>query len=64
MTMIITICKGYDNSYVILKSKDERFRKKWGSEVKVPVSAIYDVLGRISSWCNNELGEACLFEVD
>lgn len=62
--MIITIYEGYDKSYVMLGSKDERFSKAWGNVVKISVSNIYRDLAQICSWCNNELGEECLFEVD
>ena len=62
--MTITIYEGYDNSYVMLGSKDERFVKAWGSVFKIPVSAMYKDLSQVAYWCNNELGEECLFEVD
>lgn len=62
--MTITIYAGYDASYVMLGSKDERFGKAWGSVMKVPTSGIYKDLAQISFWCNNELDEECLFEVD
>ena len=62
--MIITIYEGYDNSYIMLGSKDEEFRKAYGQIVKVPASLFYRNLAEISSWCNNELGEECLFEID
>lgn len=62
--MTVTIYEGYDKSYVMLGSKDERFAKTWGSVFKVPVSAIYKDLSQVTAWCNNELGEECLFEVD
>lgn len=62
--MIITIYAGYDNSYVLLGSKNEEFHKTWGNIVRIPASAIYRDLAQISAWCNNELNEECLFEVD
>lgn len=62
--MIITIYEGYDKSYVLLGSKDERFRKEWGNVVRIPVLNIRTDLSNITNWCNNELGEECLFEVD
>ena len=62
--MTITIYEGYDNSYVMLGSKDVRFAKNWGSVVKIPTSAIYKELSQIATWCNNEFGEECLFEMD
>lgn len=62
--MTITIYEGYDNTYVLLGSKDERFHKAWGSTVKIPVSSIHRDLAQITYWCNNTLGEECLFEID
>lgn len=62
--MTVTIYEGNDKSYIMLGSKDERFRKAWGSVYKVPVSNIYKDLQSVASWSNNELGEELLFEVD
>lgn len=62
--MIVTIYEGNDKSYVMLSSKDERFRKAWGSVYKVPTSNIYKDLASVSAWGNNTLGEEVLFEVD
>lgn len=62
--MVITIYEGYDNSYIILGSKDERFAKEWGSICKIPAKSIYKDFAQIASWVNNDLGEECLFEVD
>ena len=62
--MVITIYEGYDKSYVILGSKNEEFHKAYGSLVRVSTNGIYTALAEIATWCNNELGEECLFEVD
>lgn len=62
--MTITIYEGYDKTYVMLGSKDDRFHKAWGNTIKIPVSNIYQGLTQISYWSNNEFGEECLFEVD
>lgn len=61
--MTITIYEGYDKTYIMVGSKDERFRKAWGSVVKIPSSTVYKDLAQISYWCNNEIGEECLFEI-
>ena len=61
--MTITIYEGYDKSYIMLGSKDERFVQELGSVYKVPVGNVYNDLERVSSWVNNELGEECLFEI-
>lgn len=62
--MVITIYEGYDNSYVLLGSKDERFSKAYGRVVRIPTNLLYKNLSEISAWVNNELGEECLFDVD
>ena len=61
--MTITIYEGYDKSYVMLGSKDERFRKAYGDVVKIPTSNIWKDLEGVAIWCNNEIGEECLFEI-
>ncbi len=62
--MVVTIYEGYDKTYVMLGSKDERFAKAWGSVYKLPVSNLYKDLQAVASWANNELGEELLLEVD
>lgn len=62
--MTVTIYEGYDKTYIMLGSKDERFAKAWGNVYKVLVSNLYKDLSAVASWANNELGEECLFEVD
>ena len=62
--MIITIYEGYDKSYVMLGSKNEEFHRTWGNIVRIPVHHIYKELSDICRWCNNEIGEECLFEID
>ena len=62
--MVVTIYEGYDKTYVMLGSKDERFAKAWGSVYKVPVSNIYKDLQQVANWANNELGEELLLGVD
>lgn len=63
--MIITICAGRDNSYVVLKNKRLEFVNAYnGDSVKVSSIYFYKALAEISEWCNNELNEPCMFEVD
>lgn len=62
--MIVTIYEGYNKTYIMLGSKDERFRKAWGNVYKVPVSNLYKDLSAVAEWANNELGEEFLLEVD
>ena len=61
--MTITIYAGYDKSYIMLGSKDERFAKAYGNVYKMPTSNLYNDLASVTSWCNNDLGEECLFEI-
>lgn len=61
--MTVTIYEGYDKSYIMLGSKDERFRKSWGDVYKVPVSNLYKDLEQVAYWANNTLGEELLFEM-
>lgn len=62
--MTVTIYEGYDKSYIMLGSKDQRFVKAWGNVLKVPVSNLYKDLASVTSWANNELKEELLFEVE
>lgn len=61
--MTITIYEGYDKTYIMLGSKDERFRKAWGDVLKIPTSNVYKELENIASWVNNVIGVECLFEI-
>ena len=61
--MIVTMYEGYDDSYFILKSKDEEFQKKFGAKVIVNTNEVYKTLSNITDWCNNVIGDECLFEV-
>lgn len=62
--MTVTIHEGNDKAHVVLGSKDNRFAQVWGDVYKCPVSNIYRDLSQITYWCNNELKEECLFEVE
>ena len=62
--MIITMHEGYDSTYMILTSKHEEFRKIYGDKVIVRTNMIYHELDAITRWCNNIVGEECLFEID
>lgn len=62
--MVVTIYEGFNNHEVILGSTDVRFRDNWGNMLRVSLSCLYSQLETISYWCNNELHEECLFEVD
>ena len=61
--MTITLYEGHDNSYIMLGCKDERFNRRYGL-LRVPTASAYKDLAEVASWCNNDLGEECLFEVD
>ena len=64
--MIITISESYNTSNsLVLSSKDDVFQERWGKRIAVNKSAnIYKVFSDIADWCNNEIGDECLFEVD
>lgn len=62
--MIVTIYAGYDKSYILLGSKDERFAKAWGNVYRVPVSNLVQDLESVVRWADSELGEEVLFNVD
>lgn len=62
--MTITIYESNDKHSVMLGSKDKRFAEAWGSVYKVSTANIYADLAAITAWANNELNEACLFEID
>ena len=62
--MTLTIYEGHDKTYIMLGSHDERFAKQYGTVYVVPTNNLYRELADIASWCNNELWEECLFEVD
>ena len=62
--MTITIYEGIDNSYVILKSKDERFTSHYGTNFKVHVCQLFKTMEEMATYINNKLNEECLFEVE
>ena len=61
--MTITISKGYDNTYVMLRCHDYRFRRHFGI-VDATMSTLFKEMERISDYVNNVLREDCLFEVE
>lgn len=63
--MIFTIYIGYDTSYVIIKNKSPEFFQKFGGVFDhVGTRYLHQSMQIIADWCNNELGEECLFEVE
>ena len=62
--MTITMYRGYTDDYIILTSKHEEFIREYGSKVNVYTNTgMYGVFSEIATWCNNEVGEECLFEM-
>lgn len=59
--MIVTIYEGYTRDYVLLKSQHPEFKREYG---KVKSYELYKDMLAIATWCNNEIGEECLFEVE
>lgn len=63
--MIITITDGYEKGTLLLGCKgDDRFAKAWGEVFRSSNGRLISDMRDIASWCNNELDEECLFEVD
>lgn len=62
--MTVTITDGYyDKEYLLVGSKDKRFKNAWGDVNKVHKSSLFRMMCDLSSWANNELNEKMLFEV-
>lgn len=62
--MVIAISEGLNKAYIVLNSKDRRFRQKYDVDYKVDALSVYKELASIASWVNNDLNEECLFEMD
>ena len=72
--MTFTIHDGYDHKYVIVGTKNQKFKDYYLSSgrgadgrywcLDIEIRSIYKGLADIASWVNNELGEECLFEVE
>lgn len=59
---MITVCKD-NNDYVLVGSKDKRFREAWGEVNRCSSGRLIDTMNELTDWCNNTLKEECLFEV-
>lgn len=53
-----------DKDYLGIGSKDKRFAEHWGSVLRSSRTGLFDMMGSITAWGNNELKEAILFEVE
>ena len=63
--MIVTIVNGYlTNKEVYITSKSEDFRRKYGTDIPCTTRNLYTKMVEIAKWCNNEIMEECLFEVE
>lgn len=60
--MIATI-KDPNNGHIEITSTNPIFKKEIGT-VLTDLSALYKVMGDLTSWANNEHEEAMLFEVE
>ena len=59
--MYITILK--DGDYYWLTCKNPIFREAWGDGVKTTANMLYTNMRELATWVNNQLGQACLFEI-
>lgn len=62
--MTITIYEIPNSNYVVLKTKNEDFKKRYGESFGIPEVKLFKTMVEIAIWANNELHEECLFEVD
>ena len=65
--MVVTMMKDMIVSTpgpVIITAKDTRFREAYGEFVKCKPNEIYSTLASMADWCNNELHEEFLIEMD
>lgn len=67
MTLTIRECE--NKAFIVVSCiehshKADEFRKYLGRDLRVPTNNIYNLLGRIASFVNDNLGEECLFELD
>ena len=65
--MVVTMMKdmiGSTPDAVIITAKDNRFREAYGEFAKCKPNEIYPTLASMADWCNNELHEEFLIEMD
>ena len=63
--MVLTISDfGGAGKHLIIKAKDKRFIERYGTALRTTAENFYLASVEISRWCNNELKEECLFEID
>lgn len=60
--MVITISR--DKNYIYFTSKDRRFHETWGDVFRTDDFILLTNMNEVTNWCNNELHEECLFDVD
>lgn len=62
--MVITISRA-SNGDAIIRCHNKKFiEKNKTDEMKFPVGYLLTVMSAMSDWCNNELKEECLFDVE
>lgn len=63
--MVLTISDfGKAGLHLVIKSKDKRFIERYGTALPTTAANFYLASVEISRWCNNELHEEALFEID
>lgn len=62
--MTIKIMEDFTKDYLLVSSKDKRYTNAFGNVNRVHKASLMDFMLNIASWCNNEINEKCLFEVE
>ena len=62
--MVVTVKEMSNDGYVWLVSKDTRYYKAWGGSNRVTKANLFTCMNELTTWCNNELNEEMLFEVE
>lgn len=70
--MTLTIHEGHNKLYIIVATRNEAFRDYPLASLRgngyyctdIQTRDVYRELRDIAAWVNNELGDACCFEID
>lgn len=62
--MVVTVMEKSKDGYVWLVSKDKRYNEAWGGSNRTTKTNLFTCMNELTTWCNNELNEEMLFEVE
>lgn len=62
--MVVTVKEMSNDGYVWLVSKDKRYNEAWGGSNRTTQANLFTCMSELTTWCNNELNEEMLFEVE